>query len=328
MRADRLLSLLMLLQARGKMTAQKLAEELEVSVRTIYRDIDALSIAGVPVYCERGPGGGCSLLDSYRTTLTGLTEDEVRALFTLSIPAPLSDLGLDHDLRAALLKLAAALPDSRRGDEERVRQRIHIDPTGWFEANEPVPHLRTVQQAAWTDRMLDLVYRMPFDALAEWVVAPYGLVAKAGDWYLVCARRGHIRTLRMSLVWDARKRAESFERPPGFDLAAYWQAWSAAYETKRARYPVTVRVAPELVPYLPHFYGEAMHEAIAQAGPPDATGWLTMCLTFDTLEAARKELLNHGRAVEVLEPRALRDSVEDYARQTVSLYEACALSAP
>ncbi len=135
MRADRLLSILMILQARGRVTAQQLAEELEVSVRTVYRDMDALSASGVPVYAERGPGGGCSLLDSYRTTLTGLTRDEVRALFMLSIPAPLAELGVDQELKAALLKLSAALPDSRRLDEAQVRQRIHLDSAGWSEAS-------------------------------------------------------------------------------------------------------------------------------------------------------------------------------------------------
>src|SRR5512136_703550 len=136
MRADRLLSLLMLLQARGRMTAQELAAELEVSERTIYRDINALSASGVPVYAESGPGGGCALLDSYRTNLTGLDQDEVRALFMLSIPAPLDQLGVSQELRTALLKLSAALPDTRRGDEERTRQRIHLDSTWWFQPEE------------------------------------------------------------------------------------------------------------------------------------------------------------------------------------------------
>lgn len=322
MRADRLLAVLMLLQARGRMTAEQLAQELEVSVRTIYRDIDALGMAGVPVYCERGPGGGCQLLDSYSTTLTGLTQDEVRALFALSIPSPLSDLGLGRDLRAALFKLAAALPAYRRGDEERVRQRIHVDSVGWSGANEPVPHLETIQKAIWGDQGIHLTYRLPFDVCAQWLVEPYGLVAKAGAWYLVCARDGHMRTLRVSLAVDVQVANESFERQEGFDLVTYWQAWSANYLRNRPRYPVSVRVAPGLLPYLPQYFGEAMRETIAQAGPPDAQGWLQLTLNFDSLEAARKEILSYGCAVEVLEPRALRDSVLDYACQIVSLYGA------
>ena len=147
MRADRLLSILMLLQARGKMSAQALADELEVSVRTIYRDLDALSAAGVPVYAERGPGGGCLLLDSYRTTLTGLTRDEVRALFALSIPSALSELGIDDEARTALYKLSAALPASRRPDEAGSRQRVHLDPEGWSDPKAPAPHLQRIYQA-------------------------------------------------------------------------------------------------------------------------------------------------------------------------------------
>jgi predicted DNA-binding transcriptional regulator YafY len=320
MRADRLLSILMLLQARGRMTAQKLAEELEVSVRTIYRDMDALSAAGVPVYCERGPGGGCELLDSYRTTLTGLTQDEVRALLMLSIPTPLVDLGMSQDLRAALHKLAAALPAYCRGDEERVRQRIYLDSTGWFEAIEPVPHLQTIQRAIWEERNLHLTYRLPFDTCVEWLVEPYGLVAKAGAWYLVCARNGQTRTHRVSLVFDARLCDESFERPADFDLTAYWQAWSAQYEQNRPHYTATVRVAPQLVPFLPLHFGNAIQDAIAQAGTPDDGGWITIVLPFDTLEAARTQLLSYGRAVEVLGPQPLRNSVLDYATQIVALY--------
>jgi predicted DNA-binding transcriptional regulator YafY len=320
MRADRLLSIVMLLQARGRMPAQELAEELEVSVRTIYRDMDALSAAGVPVYAERGPGGGCALLDSYRTTLTGLTRDEVRALFMLSIPAPLAELGVDQELKAALLKLSASLPDSRRGDEERARQRIHLDSVGWFETGEPVPHLHTIHQALWQDLKLRLTYRLRFDVQAEWLVEPYGLVAKAGLWYLVCARQGHVRVHRVSRVLDARISDEPFERPADFDLAAFWRGWCASVEKNRARYPVTVRIAPELVPWLPYYFGEPIREAIAQAGTPDGEGWITLPLIFETAEDARERILSFGGSVEILEPRALRNSVVDYAEQILARY--------
>ena len=172
MRADRLLSILLLLQGRGRMTAEELAEELEVSVRTIYRDIDALSAAGVPVYTDRGPGGGCSLLESYRTNLTGLTQSEVQALFMLSIPSPLVDLGVSQELRMALLKLSAALPKAAQRAEERARSRIHLDSTWWFQSGEPVPHLPTIQEALWTDRKLVVRYRLPFASQVERRVDP------------------------------------------------------------------------------------------------------------------------------------------------------------
>jgi predicted DNA-binding transcriptional regulator YafY len=320
MRADRLLSILMVLQSRGRLTAQQLAEELEVSVRTIYRDLDALSAAGVPVYAERGPGGGCALLDSYRTTLTGLTQDQVRALFMISIPAPLVELGVGPDLKAALLKLSAALPSSRRSDEERVRRRIHLDSVEWSPVSEPVPHLQTIQRAVWQDRRLQVTYHLPFDAQAEWLVDPYGLVAKASTWYLVCARNGHVRALRVSRILDAHVADGSFERPAEFDLAAFWRAWCDDVESSRSAYPATVRVAPGLVAWLPRFFGEQIHDELARASPPDGRGWITLTLTFETLLDARARILAMGGALEVVEPRALRDSVLDYASQIVALY--------
>jgi predicted DNA-binding transcriptional regulator YafY len=323
MRADRLLSLLMFLQIRGRTTAERLAEELEVSVRTIYRDVDALSAAGVPVYAERGPGGGCELIDSFRTNLTGLTEDEVRALFMLSIPAPLSDLGMSQELKGALLKLTAALPAARRDNEERVRQRIYLDWAGWFQSQEPVPHLRTLQQAVWEDRKVRLTYRLQYGTQVEVerLVDPYGLVAKAGVWYLVYARDGHVRVHRVSRVSDARITEEHFERPADFDLGAFWKAWCAEHEESRPYYPVTVRVAPALVPILPQYFGDRIRDAIAQAGPPDDEGWITLTLSFETLPAARERILGLGSAVEVLEPQALRRSVVDFATEIVAFYE-------
>ena len=321
MRADRLLSLLMLLQARGQMTAQDLAAELEVSVRTIYRDLDALSAAGVPVYAERGPGGGCALLDSYRTTLTGLTPNEVRALFMLSIPAPLAELGVDDELRAAMVKLAASLPRSRQPDEARARQRIHLDSDGWFETREPLPHLRTLHQALWQERRVRLSYQLPFETLAYWVVEPYGLVAKASTWYLVCARRGHNHAYRVSQVVGAEILEEPFDYPAGFDLVAFWQAWCVQVEENRPRYPVTVRAAPDLIPWLRHLFGEEIGRQVVTAGSPDEAGWIKVSLVFESLEEARKRILGFGGAVEVLTPQPLRESVLDHAQQIVGVYQ-------
>jgi predicted DNA-binding transcriptional regulator YafY len=320
MRADRLLSLLMLLQTRGRLTAKKLAQELEVSERTIYRDINALSAAGVPVYGEPGLEGGYALLDSYRTNLTGLTEGEVRALFMLSIPEALTKLGVGQELKVALLKLSAALPDARRRDEERVRRRFHLDSTPWFQGEEPVPHLQTVHQAVWQDRKLYLTYRLPFAIEVKHLVEPYGLVAKAGVWYLVYARDG-MRIHRVSDLADARMSDESFERPADFDLAAFWKEWCAEREKSRTFFPVTVRVAPDFVSELPRYFGTRVRATIAQAGPPDDEGWITLELPFESLGAARERILGLGRAVEVLEPQALRMSVVDFAVQIVALYE-------
>lgn len=321
MRADRLLSLLMLLQTRGRMPARELAEELEVSERTIYRDIDALSAAGVPVYGEAGREGGFALLDDYRTSLTGLTEGEVRALFMLSIPAPLAELGVSQELKQAWLKISAALPAHRRADQARVRQRFHLDATWWDQDTGAVPHLRTIYRAVWEDRRLSISYH-PFPGVViEQTVDPYGLVAKAGVWYLVCARQGRLRAHRLSDLMTANLEYEIFKRPEGFDLANFWQTWCAHRQQSRGAYTVTVRVAPGLVPYLPMYFGERVREQVAGAGLPDAEGWIALELAFESLEAARDRLLGFGRAVEVLAPRALRESLKDYATQITQLYE-------
>src|SRR5574339_706559 len=162
MRADRLLSLLMLIQSRGQISARDLADELEVSERTIYRDITALSSSGVPIYASRGPGGGVRLIEEYRTTLTGLTPDETRALFTMGIPAPLAQLGLDEKFKGALLKLSASLPDTRRAEEERPRQRILLDSSWWFQSQQDVPCLKSIQQALFQDQRLRIKVRWEF----------------------------------------------------------------------------------------------------------------------------------------------------------------------
>jgi len=304
------------------MTAGQLAGELEVSERTIYRDIDALSVAGVPVYGERGPEGGYALLDSYRTRLTGLTENEVRALFMLSIPAPFAELGVDDELRAAMRKLSAALPDRSRGAEARVRQRVHVDSVWWAQGDDPVPHLRALHDAVWQDRVVRIRYRQPFGtpAVLERAVDPYGLVVKAGLWYLVYARQGRLRVIRVSRLQDVELTPATFERDAGFDLSAFWREWCAEGERQRTDYRAVVRVAPELLQWLPHYFGERIRAAMAEAGPPDGEGWIRLELGFESLPAARERILGFGRAMEVLEPRALRLGVADFARQVVQLY--------
>jgi predicted DNA-binding transcriptional regulator YafY len=298
----------------------------------------------VPVYSDRGRDGGYALLDSYRTTLTGLTEDEVRALFMLSIPAPLQDLGVGQELKAAMRKLAAALPDTRRDDEVRVRQRFHLDATWWFQGDEPVPHLQTVHDAVWQDRKLYIAYRLQFGQTidVEQVVEPYGLVAKASVWYVVYAQEGRVRARRISHLLEAQILDEPVQRPAGFDLAVFWEAWCAGFEASRPSYPVRVRVAPHLAPDLTWYLGAGMRDdvpaRVAQAGPPDEEGWLTfeLCfeslgppdeegwltfeLCFESLEQARSRLLGLGGAVEVLEPEPLRLSVADYGRQVAARY--------
>jgi predicted DNA-binding transcriptional regulator YafY len=319
MRADRLLALLLLLQTRGRMTAVSLARELEVSERTIYRDINALSASGVPIYGEPGRDGGFSLLHSYRTTLTGLNEGEVRALFMMRIPEALKELGVGQELKTALLKLVAALPVAHREDEERVRQRFYLDSMPWYVTETAVPHLHIIHQAVWQSQKLHLTYRLPFHAITiQHQVEPYGLVAKTNTWYLVY-HRDRFRVHRIADLLAAQAEEETFSRQPGFDLSGFWKDWCARREASRSFYPVKVRAAPHFMPEIARHFGDEISEQEAEATTNEA---VILTLHFTSLEAARTRLLAFGRAVEVLEPRALRASIADYARQIADLYNA------
>lgn len=321
MRADRLLSLLMLLQSQGRMTAKALAEKLEVSERTIYRDIDALSGAGVPIYAEPGREGGFDLLDSYRTSLTGLNERELRALFMLSVPAPLSELGVSQDLQAALLKLSASLPDGHRQNEKLVRQRFHLDWSWWHRLEEPVPFLRTIERAVWQDHRVVIRYR-PFTFIdMERLVDPYGLVAKAGVWYLVYARAGRMQARRVASLLDAQVSAETFPRRQDFNLVEFWVEWCARREKSHSSYPVSVRVNEKFAPDLRNYFPDGIRRVVKQVGDPDENGQVRLEIFFESLVEARAVLLGFGGSVQVLEPLALRASIEDYARQILGVYQ-------
>lgn len=321
MRADRLLSILMLLQSRGKMTAQELAEVLDVSERTIYRDIDALCNSGVPVYPEYGPGGGFALLDSYRTNLTGMTQNELSALFMLSVPSPFEKLGISQELRSALLKLSAALPAARRASEEQAHNRFYIDWEG-FHSEEPVPHLRVIQEAVWKNQRLLISFRVMRDTLIADVPAdPYALVAKAGEWFLIAIRAGRFDVLRIANLTGVQATGETFTRQPGFDLICYWNDWCQGYEARRKNYPVKICLAPDVISYLPLYFGYRAREWLERADTSREDGWVTLIISFESLQNARGQLLSLGRAVEVLEPLALRCSMIDYAAQISQLYQ-------
>jgi predicted DNA-binding transcriptional regulator YafY len=322
MRADRLVALLLLLQTRGRMTAQELAVRLEVSERTIYRDLSALGIAGVPVYAERGPGGGCSLAHGYRTNLTGLTLDEARTLFMTGAPTLLKDLGMNKALDDALLKLLAALPSSQRQQAERARERIYVDPAGWSRPDDELPYLAAIQEAIWSDRRLRVDYTRPGGETVERVVDPLGLVAKASIWYLVAAVAGEPRVYRISRIRGATVLDEPATRPEAFDLAAYWATSSAEFQASWRRYEARVRVAPRLLPRLEDLYGSRHAALLKDAPPPDEEGWLTLRLTFDSLDAARGHILGFGADMEVLDPAELRESVIALAAEVSAFYAA------
>ena len=321
MRADRLLSLLMLLQTRGQMSAKELAEELEVSERTIYRDITALSTSGVPVYASRGPGGGVRLIEEYRTTLTGLTPEETRALFMMSIPAPLMQLGMGEKFKGALLKLSASLPDTRRADESRTRQRILLDSSWWFQSEQDVPNLQIIQKALFQDQRLHIKVRWEFfNTEFEQEAEPYGLVAKANIWYLVYARGGTSHVVRASQIVEAEILSDGFTRPADFELESFWENWCREYESQPP-FTARVRIAPEALPLLAEYVGDRARSQLSHSHPPDADGWIMLELPFESFVAARSRLLGLGRAVEVLEPDALRKSLIDFAEQIVGFYK-------
>src|SRR5215218_471427 len=236
MRASRLLSILLLLQTRGRMTAQALADELEVSVRTVYRDVDSLSEAGVPIYGDRGPDGGYQLLDGYRTRLTGLTAGEAESLFLAGLPGPAAELGLGTVLAAAQLKLMAALPPELRSRAGRIRERFHLDAPGWFQEAEQPPYLEAVADAVWNQRPLRIRYERWGGVTVERTVEPLGVVLKAGSWYLVAAVEGQSRTYRVSRLLDVQPVDGHFERPEEFDLVPYWQSWSEDFLDRLYRY--------------------------------------------------------------------------------------------
>jgi len=318
MRADRLLSILLLLQSRRRLTARELAEQLEVSERTIHRDMEALSATGVPVVAERGSGGGWSLLGDYRTNLTGLKEAEIQALFLTRTPRLLADLGLDKASDAALLKLSASLPTVFRDNAEYARQRIYVDVTGWNAVEETAPNLHTLQEAIWQERQLRFTYQRHGCDDIERLVDPLGLVAKGSVWYLVAVCEGEVRSYRVSRIRDVNMTGEACIRPAGFDLAAFWEQSSAQFKATLPRYSATVRVHPDIFPRLRYAGRFARIEQVNES--PDAAGWIKVWLRFDTEEMACEYVLSFGARMEVLEPPALCEQVIHLAESVVMFY--------
>lgn len=317
MRADRLLSILLLLQGHRRMTARELARRLEVSERTIHRDMEALSAAGVPVVAERGAAGGWTLVAGYETRLTGLSPAEAVALLLPQPARLLEDLGLRQVAESALIRLVAALPAAGRDRAEFVRRRIHVDAPGWRQAAEDLPFLPVLQEAVFGDRRLHLTYERAGGGRSERLVDPLGLVAKGRAWYLVAAAEGAVRTYRVSRIRGAAVAAEPCHRPPDFDLAAHWARAEAEFIAALPEFRVTVRAAPPAVERL-RFAVRHMH--VERAGPPDAAGWVTLDLRFDTEEEACAGILGWHTQMEVEAPRDLRDKVRRLAEGVVALY--------
>jgi predicted DNA-binding transcriptional regulator YafY len=323
MRASRLVNVLLLLQTRSRMTAGELAAELEVSVRTIYRDVEALSEAGVPIYAERGPHGGVRLVDGYRTRLTGLTADEAEAVFLSGVPGPAAELGLGTVVAAARLKVMAALPPELRARASRVAERFHLDAPGWFQSSDEVLHLELLAGAVWESQRVLITYRRGERAgTVERTIEPLGLVLKGGIWYLVAraADADSIRTYRISRVIDARLLGERFTRPDGFELAAHWGESRAAYERNTDRVEVVVRLPLDQLAYFGEAAGErAMADARRQTDPADAN-YVRLELAFDWSDEAIAAALKLPDAVEVIEPAWLRRAIVETANKLLARY--------
>jgi predicted DNA-binding transcriptional regulator YafY len=312
-KAGRLVSILLLLQTRGRMTAAQLAGELEVSVRTVYRDVEALSAAGIPLYGDAGHAGGYRLLDGYRTRLTGLTADEAEALFLAGVPGPAAELGLGSVLAAAQLKVRAALPAELREHADRVSGRFHLDAPGWYAEADETPFLSTVADAVWNNRILYAKYRRwraPTDV--ERRLEPYGLVLKAGRWYVVAGPGP--RTFRVDQILELTASDEEFSRPDGFDLAAYWTAYQRDFHNRLYRAEAVVRLAPGVRLTGP------MAEALKSNGRTDADGWTVATLPVESVDHAVGQFLRLGADVEVLEPAELRDRIARTVAELVERY--------
>lgn len=319
MRASRLLTILMILQTRGRTSAETLAEELEVSVRTVYRDIDQLSAAGVPVYAETGRNGGFALLDGWKTRLNGLTAPEARALFLAGLPGPAGELGLGEEVAQAELKLLAALPADWQAEARRMSSRFHLDPRGWFQPGYRPEYLRLVAEAVWAETRIRIRYES-WKEVAERLIEPLGLVLKGGVWYVVARRDGQLRTFRLSQIQALTPTGERFERPRDFDLPAHWLEATAQFE--RDIYVGTARVrASELGRRRLKAISETVKSAVETAIlAPDARGWAELEIPIEEIGWASREMIRIGPEIEVLGPPELRQRLKAAAVALAALY--------
>ncbi len=308
-----------MLGAQGRQTAQALAEHLEVSERTIYRDLDALSAAGIPVYTQSGVNGGVFLDEHYRISLTGFSQADIQALFVTTDAGPLADLGLGKD--ESLLKLFAALPTIQRREVERLQQRFFIDPANWFQIAEVPSIFPILQQAVWEDRLINVTYQPVEGTSGERTLEAYALVAKANIWYLVGRKPGgDLRNFRASRFESAALMENAFVRDPTFDLPAYWKESCERFERLSMKdappYATLLRVHPQAFWYFPGY----MNGRYEKVGAPDEEGWITVHALFDSLEHARTQVLGFGTQAEALDPPELAQTVIETAEAIVQFH--------
>jgi len=307
----------MLLQSRGKLRAEELASELEVSARTIYRDIDALSASGVPVYADGGPGGGYSLLEGYRTELTGLSPEETEALLLLSLPGPLADLSISKKLKTAVLKVVSAAPPDLAQSEARMRQRLYLDPASWFSPGDEPRFLDELQNCVWRDQKAWMEYSDKKSAKSGREICPYALVAKAAIWYLVADTEKGMRVFRVSRICSVKPLDARFERPENFDLRDFWEEWSGTFINSLHGYHTMISVASEGEGVIGDFW-QGTVESLRNAAAED--GWKRIDVTFANENEALWQILQFGALVRVESPPSLRDAVRDAALRIAGMY--------
>jgi len=316
MKAERMMCALLLLQSRGQLASSALAAELEVSERTVHRDMEALSAAGVPVYAVRGVQGGWRLEESWRTEVPGLSEAELRALLMVQ-PQAAGHPRLAAAAETAYQKLIASLPVAMRRQAVMMRERLHVDPAGWHMSNEDLSMLPLVQEAVAQDRRLRFVYIRSDGDKAQRIADPLGIVAKGATWYLVARTGKGMRTYRISRMSEIEVSARSFKRPAGFQLRAYWENSTAEMQQRRGRFEATLAMTEQAAASLGTWLElKPSANVTTEMMPP---GWVVMQTAFDNMEHARFVILGFGARMLALEPQALRMSIEKEARGIVAL---------
>ena len=313
MRADRLLSIMLLLEMHERMTAAELARRLEVSERTILRDMDALSSAGIPVVAERGTGGGWRLMEGYRPQLTGLTVEEVQSLFFSRPQGALAELGFKEASESAWLKLWASLGERAREQATFVHERILIDPRGWRDSSQALTALPKLIEALWRGRQVRFEYESALHERGERLVHPLGLVAKGSAWYLAARRDGELRSYRVSRASNVIVEADAAIRPDGFDLAKYWEESSSRFREQLPQVQATYLIDPGVLRWI-RYKGWRIVEQV------DEGERIRVRLRFDSEEEVVQLALAHGADIELIEPVALREVVHEAARGTVGKY--------
>ncbi|WP_144699577.1 helix-turn-helix transcriptional regulator [Fictibacillus phosphorivorans] len=318
MRADRLISILLLLQNHGKMTTKALANELEVTERTIHRDMEALSAAGIPVLAERGKHGGWRLVDEYRTRLTGLKDNELKTLFLSPSFQLLSDLGITKDWKEARQKLLASLPNTLQSQADNVWNRIHIDIDSWKQSSQETTALGLLQQAIWEERKIRIAYEKANKEFSERIIEPLGLVAKGRTWYLVAVSNTDLKNFRVSRIKSVELTNEPFVRPTNFQLADYWNKSKQNFVQSLPVFEVEVEASPAIIQRL-SFSGRFAQ--VVSTSTPNENGWIPVKLSFDTKQEATSYIIGFGDQIKIISPSSLIESVKRMAESVLTFYK-------